>query len=301
MSPHETFFLTPTTKVEPHLIDNNPYIQFTIKDYPGNYELRESSPSDVQAIKNCGTLIYVIDAQPQDYEGNCNKLRDIIKTCSQVNKNIQYEVFIHKIDSDLFLSDEQKMDCLNEIQENMRQLCTESNLQVSLSFYLTSIYDHSIYESLSKVIQKLLPQVSFITSMIDNLINTSKIEKAFLFDVISKIYIATDSNPVEIKHYEICSELIDVLIDVSCIYGIDEQVGTLKFDKESSSIIKLNHAGGSDEKIVLYLREVDKCLALVCLINDKEFHKQHLINYNIDKFKEGLRKIFEATKASMKR
>ena len=225
----------------------------------------------------------------------------MIKTCSALNKNIQYEVFIHKIDSDMFLSDEQKMDCLNEIQENMRQLCTESNLQVSLSFYLTSIYDHSIYESLSKVIQKLLPQVSFITSMIDNLINTSKIEKAFLFDVISKIYIATDSNPVEIKHYEICSELIDVLIDVSCIYGIDEQAGTLKFDKESSSIIKLNHAGGSDEKIVLYLREVDKCLALVCLINEKEFHKQHLINYNIDKFKEGLRKIFEATKSAMKR
>ena len=106
MSPHETFFLTPTTKVEPSVIDNNPYIQFTIKDYPGNYELRDSSPSDVQAIKNCGTLIYVIDAQPQDYEGNCNKLRDIIKTCSQINKNIQYEIFIHKIDSDLFLSDE---------------------------------------------------------------------------------------------------------------------------------------------------------------------------------------------------
>ena len=123
--------------------------------------------------------------------------------------------------------------------------------------------------------------------MIDNLITNSKIEKAFLFDVISKIYIATDSNPVEMKHYEICSELIDVLIDVSCIYGIDEQAGTLKFDKESSSIIKLNHAGGSDEKLVLYLREVDKCLALVCLINEKEFHKQHLINYNIDKFKEG--------------
>ena len=103
------------------------------------------------------------------------------------------------------------------------------------------------------------------------------------------------------KHYEICSELIDVLIDVSCIYGIDEQAGTLKFDKESSSIIKLNNAGGSDEKIVLYLREVDKCLALVCLINEKEFHKQHLINYNIDKFKEGLRKINETTKATLKK
>jgi Ras-related GTP-binding protein C/D len=104
--------------------------------------------------------------------------------------------------------------------------------------------------------------------MMDQLINNSKIEKAFLFDVISKIYIATDSTPVEMKHYEICSELIDVLIDVSCIYGIEEQGGTLKFDKESSSIIRLNHAGGNEENIVLYLREVDKCLALVCLIKD---------------------------------
>ena len=92
-------------------------------------------------------------------------------------------------------------------------------MNVSLSFQLTSIYDHTIYEALSKVIQKLLPQVSFISQMIDSLITNCKIEKAFLFDVISKVYIATDSNPVEMKHYEICSELIDVLIDVSCIYG----------------------------------------------------------------------------------
>jgi hypothetical protein len=62
MSPHETFFLTPTNKIEPNLIDNNPYIQFTIKDYPGTYELKESSPADVAAIKACGSLIYVIDA-----------------------------------------------------------------------------------------------------------------------------------------------------------------------------------------------------------------------------------------------
>ena len=38
---------------------------------------------------------------------------------------------------------------------------------------------------------------------------------------------------------------------------------------------------------------MDKCLALVCLINQTEIHRQHLINYNIDRFKEGLKKIFE--------
>ena len=54
----------------------------------------------------------------------------------------------------------------------------------------------------------------------DTLITRSKIEKAFLFDVISKIYIASDSKAVNLNHYEICSELIDVLIDVTCMAQI---------------------------------------------------------------------------------
>jgi len=44
-------------------------------------------------------------------------------------------------------------------------------------------------------------------------------EKAFLFDIVSKIYVATDSNPVDMQTYELCSDMIDVVIDVSCIYG----------------------------------------------------------------------------------
>lgn len=47
----------------------------------------------------------------------------------------------------------------------------------------------------------------------------SGIEKAFLFDVVSKIYIATDSAPVDMQTYELCCDMIDVVIDISCIYG----------------------------------------------------------------------------------
>ena len=47
----------------------------------------------------------------------------------------------------------------------------------------------------------------------------SGIEKAFLFDMVSKIYIATDSSPVDMQSYELCCDMIDVVIDVSCIYG----------------------------------------------------------------------------------
>lgn len=44
-------------------------------------------------------------------------------------------------------------------------------------------------------------------------------QKSFLFDVVSKVYVATDSNPVDTQAYELCADMIDVVIDVSCIYG----------------------------------------------------------------------------------
>ena len=74
------------------------------------------------------------------------------------------------------------------------------------------------------------------------------------------------------KDYEICSELIDVLIDVTCIYGTDEKGENLTFDEKSTACIKLHHPP-SDQNVMLYLKEVDKCLALVCLINESKMSK----------------------------
>ena len=46
-------------------------------------------------------------------------------------------------------------------------------------------------------------QVGLISSLLDLLISSCRIEKAFLFDVVSKIYIATDSSPVDMQSYEL--------------------------------------------------------------------------------------------------
>ncbi len=88
-------------------------------DFPGNYNIKNDQAYQIQ---NCGALIYVIDAQQQDYESACVRLRDLIKQTSELKQNIVYEVFIHKVDSDMFMTDDQKIDCLNEIQTNMRGL-----------------------------------------------------------------------------------------------------------------------------------------------------------------------------------
>jgi Ras-related GTP-binding protein C/D len=117
------------------------------------------------------------------------------------------------------------------------------------------------------VIQKLVPQLPTLENLLDILITSCRIEKAFLIDVVSKIYIATDSSPVDMSTYELCSDMIDVVIDVSCIYGMSPGSEGLAYDSDSQAVIRLQNDR------ILYLREVNKYLALVALIKAEHFHK----------------------------
>lgn len=139
-------------------------------------------------------------------------------------------------------------------------------------------------------------------------------EKAFLIDVVSKIYVATDSTPVDMQTYELCSDMIDVVVDVSCIYGYtneamscqhcfrlrDEAEG-LAYDEETQSVIRLNNG------MVLYLREVNRYLALVCLLREDNYDKHGtiamsseilisctgLIDYNFQCFRRAIVDVFK--------
>ena len=98
-------------------------------------------------------------------------------------------MFIHKVDGDAFPLDEHKVGmcwfgsiqavCFSQklpsdAQRLIRQTISDqlryAKLDIHLTFYLTSIYDHSIFEALSKVYHKLLPQFPFIENLLDSLI-----------------------------------------------------------------------------------------------------------------------------------
>ena len=148
------------------------------------------------------------------------KLHYTVTRAYKVNPDLHFEVFIHKVDS---LSDETRMECQRDIHQRVQDELEQDQLgyenSINLSFYLTSIYDHSIFEAFSKVVQKLIPQLPTLENMLNMFVQHSNAEKAFLFDVVSKIYIATDSSPVDMQSYELCCDMIDLVIDVSCIYG----------------------------------------------------------------------------------
>lgn len=46
--------------------------------------------------------------------------------------------------------------------------------QIHLSFHLTSIYDHSIFEAFSKVVQKLIPQLPTLENLLNIFISVEK-------------------------------------------------------------------------------------------------------------------------------
>ncbi|MBV98100.1 Ras-related GTP-binding protein C, partial [Eschrichtius robustus] len=181
MSPNETLFLESTNKIYKDDISNSSFVNFQIWDFPGQMDFFDPTFDYEMIFRGTGALIYVIDAQ-DDYMEALTRLHITVSKAYKVNPDMNFEVFIHKVDG---LSDDHKIETQRDIHQRANDDLADAGLE------------------------KLHLRASHLTG----------IEKAFLFDVVSKIYIATDSSPVDMQSYELCCDMIDVVIDVSCIYG----------------------------------------------------------------------------------
>ena len=300
MSPNETLFLESTSAIVRDDIASSAFVQFQIWDFPGDMEFDEPSLDADAIFKRAGALIFVIDAQDEIGEALA-KLHATVARCFQVNPTTKFEVFIHKVDA---LTDDQKLGVQRTIQQQVMDELVASKLDgIHLNFYLTSIYDHSVFEAFSKVIQKLVPQLATLENLLDILLSNCRMEKVFLIDVVSKLYVATDSSPVDMQIYELCSDMIDVIIDVASIYGTPSPASASSAPsvttKPAAPSAVSAAAGGTSaviklsNEMVLYLREINKYLALVALIRKEKFDKQGLIDYNFDTLKKAVLQLFD--------
>ena len=106
-----------------------------------------------------------------DYRQALIRLHQTVTRAYQVNQNIKFEVFIHKVDG---LSDDRKLEAQRDIHGRATDDLADAGLEgIHLSFYLTSIYDHSIFEALSRVVQKLIPQLPTLENLLNILISVS--------------------------------------------------------------------------------------------------------------------------------
>lgn len=299
MQPLYTLYLESTSN--PSLEHFSTLIDLAVMELPGQLNYFEPSYDSERLFKSVGALVYVIDSQ-DEYINAITNLAMIIEYAYKVNPSINIEVLIHKVDG---LSEDFKVDAQRDIMQRTGEELLELGLDgVQVSFYLTSIFDHSIYEAFSRIVQKLIPELSFLENMLDNLIQHSKIEKAFLFDVNSKIYVSTDSNPVDIQMYEVCSEFIDVTIDLFDLYKAPVLRNSQKSSDKDNVINPRNELQNVSQLangVIIYLRQMIRGLALVAIIRPNGTDMESCLtvaDYNIDIFKKGLEDIWANARAS---
>lgn len=295
-------------------------INLAVMELPGQLNIFAPSVSDPKNLfSSIGALVYVIDSQ-DEYLSALQNLAAIIKSAVSVNPKIHIEVLIHKVDG---LSEDYRLDTQRDIMQRVGDDLLDYGLEgVQISFYLTSIFDHSIYEAFSRIVQKLIYELPALENLLDLLMQYSNFDKVFLFDINSKIYVATDSSPVDIQTYKVCADFIDVTVDLDSLYEPahnklwNSQNGTQNQSLDSQTL--LPHANNSDPNsvtvskpvrcisklqsgVTLYLYQMIRGLALVGvsrLEEGEEATSISVIDHNVSIFKKSLEKMWEKSKVT---
>lgn len=162
------------------------------------------------------------------------------------------EVFVHKADA---LSEEYKIgmptqlpyhtpslilptDSFRHIQQRVIDELSEISSefeQIPINFHLTSIHDHSLHEAFSRVLHRLIGSLPYLEDLMNVFCSVcsfpaptqrslmivkqnSQSSKAFLFDINSRLFLATDASPVDPPTHSLCSDYLQMLNSFGPLY-----------------------------------------------------------------------------------
>lgn len=295
MQPLDTLYLESSSK--PTSEQFSLLIDLSVMELPGQLNYFEPNYDSERLFASVGALVYVIDSQ-DEYLNALTNLAMIIEYAYKVNPKINFEVLIHKVDG---LSEDYKIDAQRDIMQRIGDELLDLGLEgIQVSFYLTSIFDHSIYEAFSRIVQKLISELPSLENMLDNIAQYSAIDKVFLFDVNSKIYVATDSTPVDIQTYEVCADFVDITIDLDDLYIESENIRSNQRVGKKQEIMSISRLSNGS---ILYLKQMIRGLAFVALIRHDETNDEifldnllTIIDYNVSCFKKSLMKMWESSR-----
>lgn len=283
-------------------------MDFQVWDLPGQIDYLDPSFDADSIFGGVGAMIWVLDAQ-ENYMEAIVRLTETIVHLQQSFPEIKYSVFIHKTDS---LAEDYREDIIRDITQRVCDDLFDAGLEnPPVSFYPTSIYDYGIFEAFSKVLQCLVPQLPVFEALLNTITASCRFEKVYLFDVLSKIYIASDTTPADQAAYGLCSDYIDVIVDLSEVYGWergreeDNSKRAKDISKQSAESFVSNIKG-----YCLYLREINtyenfrlregtllltygvRYLALIGISKEPRFEPEKaLVDYNVQILQDTLKKV----------
>ncbi|KAI3378808.1 hypothetical protein SNEBB_000807 [Seison nebaliae] len=329
-SPVNTTHLPPTVEVENNYYENLSFIQLTVTEIPGQIELTDEI---LEKISLCNALIYVIDAKLQ--KSILQRSLDALVTCIsrgyELNTNIRFEILVHKVDGLSMAERETVFQFISN--EVYRQLALRNIRQIYTNFHLTSIYDYSVFEAFSKTIQRITPQMRNLAEVLKILADSCKVEKCFLFDIVSRIYLATDAaNSCDDYIFEMYSNVIKLCLTTTKYYDNknynnilhEQQQNEESEDKEKSTTTSYSTTSDcstgststtstkssdkskqlnnflavvrlhSDPDRYVYLRQVIGSLAIACSMKCHTVEQRYLMDCNFNHANEAIKKLLES-------
>lgn len=284
-------------------IQVNAFAKMKIVDFPGMKELSdipqehwhlpvEENGLDIGSPDAKLAVIYVIDSQDNSlYHNSLSKLVECAQLLKEYNHNLTFDIFLHKSDN---LNEED----LNNIHDDTLNFIETIN-NVGIQIATTSAMDQTIFDAMSKVIQKRIPEQAQLEKWLNLMISNANVAKAYLMDVRTKLFIATDSSPAEntqLSIYEICSGMIEMVDGIANVYegarlteiGDSEDDMVPTFDENHESWVTMK------EEIVLCLYGITSNLALVCVVREDALKQRGIMMYNLNLFRNTIRKTLES-------
>ncbi len=197
-----------------------------------------TAPNEPPLLEGCSAIIFVVDIT-DDYVAAFTKLCALALHAQSVDSSIAIEVLLHK--ADLLEAQERKgiaapssgtagpglptnrLACRTDVLKDIAEKINEELIELCqrpppIFFHLSSIYDHTIFVCLSRIIQKNLPESMALEVILDTMCTVCKVEKAFLFNVPCGLYLAADSSPCGIETFALASESVDMICDMHTLY-----------------------------------------------------------------------------------
>ncbi|KAJ3912975.1 Gtr1/RagA G protein Gtr2 [Lentinula edodes] len=212
MTPKETFYLDATMRTVKHTYDT--IIPLEIWDCPGNITVETLGVP----LSVFSTLVFVIDIRDL-YNQPISRLVEFIIAAYHHNPSLNLEIFVHKAEK---LQEDEKIENFRQINERVMDRLMDVlpspnspnylswqdfiEQQLLMNFYLTSIFDHSLHQAFSKVLQRLTDSLPYLEELLNIYCANSQASKVFLFDAPSRLYVASDASPVDTATYNLCCD-----------------------------------------------------------------------------------------------
>ena len=270
------------------------YCKFNITEFPSSFSFEKNfKESEIFLIK-CDILIFVIDYKKYNLstKDQTEFFKNNILPIINKYKKIYLYIFIHNIDNyntNNILQSQYNDEIQNSIINTYSEYNESSNIgEFKKKFFKTSIYNSTLYEAFSSILQNTLIQYKNISILIEEVCKNSHMDSTYLFDINNKFCLAYYINTLKkINMFDICLNMIDFAVDIGNIYEDNENKNNdnninENFDEDLDYSLEMKNFknGLPDSRNIVFFKYIYKNLALISIINKEKYERNHLIEHN---------------------